>query len=480
MKLLPFVTGALIASATVSISFAQMTLIPAYDLIEIPSLPGDQAEATGINNKGQVSGWSMTGVGCCARAFKFSGNQPDFAPANAPISYSHGINSRGMLVANIDISGGGGRYQAARGFPSELTQDNPSTKLPLPNAAIASWGLAINKWGHVVGSDVYSSPLNHTRAFLYTTAHIDLGLPAGHDTTYPLQTWAVSVNDADEVVGWNDEDRNVADANGNDWFAYRALYWNKNSGMTDLNDHVSFLIPNQSSYTLRKAHAINSHSAIVGYGSSLLPNTTHAFRLQRDRSTSALRYKYTDLGTFLNGGISYALALNSGEPSVGAAYLDGTGVGNFRAALFTHGRVINLNDRLSETDRTSWTLRKATGINDNGEIVGWGEHGDVERAFVLRPRAQIIASSGPRRGELTVSGSGFAPKAKVTLEARLSDIGAARVRSPAVVWASPTGTFSWSAVVPCVRGLVVNAWDQKTSAHSNARRLDIECPRRSG
>jgi hypothetical protein len=38
---------------------------------------------------------------------------------------------------------------------------------------------------------------------------------------------------------------------------------------------------------------------------------------------------------------------------------------------------------------SAWTLEVASGINDRGEIVGWGDHGGVENAgFILRPSAQ--------------------------------------------------------------------------------------------
>src|SRR5262249_30257013 len=150
------------------------------------------------------------------------------------------------------------------------------------------------------------------------------------------------------------------------------------------------------SFELTKASAINLHHRIVGYAISWDLNVIRAFMLER--TSAAPTFQFEDLGTFPGGGISLALAVNRGWTAVGAAYLDATGVGNYRAALFSNGRVIDLNSTLGLLQGL-WTLRMATGINDHGEIVGWGESvADNGRlhAFKLTPRARLsIAAAEP-------------------------------------------------------------------------------------
>lgn len=66
---------------------------------------------------------------------------------------------------------------------------------------------------------------------------------------------------------------------------------------------------------------------------------------------------------------------------------DVLGVSGTRGAfLYRDGQVVFLND-LPEVQQSGWFLRHATGINDRGQIVGWGTdaQGFVASAFVLTP-----------------------------------------------------------------------------------------------
>jgi uncharacterized membrane protein len=148
------------------------------------------------------------------------------------------------------------------------------------------------------------------------------------------------------------------------------------TGIIDLNTLTA-----TPGWELYDAHAINNFGLIVGYG-------THT-----KASGSVLdAYRYNpwtreviDLGTFPGGCISYAYDINAKAEVVGAAYLDASGAGNFRAALWLPGRAgaLNLNDLIPAW--TGWTLRQATAINDEGQIVGWGYVNGQTRAFRLDP-----------------------------------------------------------------------------------------------
>jgi probable HAF family extracellular repeat protein len=52
--------------------------------------------------------------------------------------------------------------------------------------------------------------------------------------------------------------------------------------------------------------------------------------------------------------------------------------------LYTNRRGMqNLNELIDQS--LGWVLREATGINDRGQIAGWGEFDGQEHAFRLTP-----------------------------------------------------------------------------------------------
>src|SRR6185503_17796502 len=124
-------------------------------------------------------------------------------------------------------------------------------------------------------------------------------------------------------------------------------------------------------------------------------------------------------------------------------------------------------------DGLQWTLLEATGINDNGEIVGWGIHDGALRAFKLKPRAHIEVQGqpllDPRKpgiSVLTVQGTGFSGQDLVEVEVHQGGIGGPLVKR-GVVTTGATGDFTWTVAVPCATELAVSAWDQKSGSFSN-------------
>jgi probable HAF family extracellular repeat protein len=87
-----------------------------------------------------------------------------------------------------------------------------------------------------------------------------------------------------------------------------------------------------------------------------------------------------DLGT-LGGRSSFASAINSAGQVVGKS---GSAGGSTHAFVYDGG-MVNLNSRLPSG--SGWELVEATGINDAGQIVGYGRHEDRLRAFLLTPTA---------------------------------------------------------------------------------------------
>jgi probable HAF family extracellular repeat protein len=126
---------------------------------------------------------------------------------------------------------------------------------------------------------------------------------------------------------------------------------------------------------MAEANAINATGLVVGVSTNA-DNEPHAFAFQLAGDSSVL--SRTDLG-WLSGHQSTAHAVNNGGAIVGTS--------NARAFLFENGAMIDLNTRIDPA--SGWNLVGAAGINDTGQIVGWGTHNGTHRsAFLLTPSCQ--------------------------------------------------------------------------------------------
>lgn len=56
--------------------------------------------------------------------------------------------------------------------------------------------------------------------------------------------------------------------------------------------------------------------------------------------------------------------------------------------VFRQGKIVDLNAAIDPVG--GWMLEDVRGINDSGQIVGWGEHNGKKRGFLLTP---VSASS---------------------------------------------------------------------------------------
>jgi probable HAF family extracellular repeat protein len=86
-----------------------------------------------------------------------------------------------------------------------------------------------------------------------------------------------------------------------------------------------------------------------------------------------------DLGT-LGGTKSFAYSINEAGQVVGAAEISGETTRH--AFLYSDGTMQDLNDLLPAG--SGWVLHQAFAINNAGEIVGYGIHNGVTRAFLLK------------------------------------------------------------------------------------------------
>lgn len=349
---------------------ARVVAQPSYFIEDLGSFGGSPTIAYGINNSGQVAGFSYTSGNSFLHAFRFNNGLQDLGalPGSGANSGAGAINNGGQATGIMDQHPGSGDYIAVRYDGNTITRIGA---LPGHDASLA---LGINNAGVVVGESIVFPPATLTRAFLYKNQSIrDLGTLGGNRTS------ALGVNIHEVVVGWG---QFSGQTRFDYWHIYghAFIYDHGNLGrIRDLNDKD--LTDPYSGFELLKASAINDKGQIVGYGER--NKMLHAFRTETVPKPSDQRF-VTDLGTFPNGGISYALGINSRGDVVGAAYLDATGAGNYRAFVYTNlTGMRNLNNLIDCS--LGWRLREATGINDNGQIVGWGELNGQIRAFRLTP-----------------------------------------------------------------------------------------------
>jgi probable HAF family extracellular repeat protein len=245
--------------------------------------------------------------------------------------YGNCINDSGQTVQGDSLHTGGNA--TALGY--------------LPNGNTVG-AISVNDNGQVVGVANTGTGTPY-QAFLYSGgAMTDLGQGA-----------AIGINNSGQVVGYAAMNRNLP----NNAFLYA------DGTMTDLGTlggGVSW------------ATAINNNGQIVG-GSDITGNLSdHAFLYSGG--------VMTDLGTLPGTALSEAHSINDSGQIVGYT-LTSTADGGFIAyhAFIDHdGTMTDLNSLVPAN--SDWDLIDAEGINDNGQIVGYGTDPSGETAaFLLTP-----------------------------------------------------------------------------------------------
>jgi probable HAF family extracellular repeat protein len=335
----------LVCSVLLLICVLGATAAPAnYQVSDVGAmLPLPNSVAQGINNSGDIVGYSYSDDGNEFRAFLISkGKVVDIGAAfPSPVNtFGQAINDRGDVVGwYTDATNG-----AQLGF---LYQNGAITELGTlggPN----SFPVAINNSGEVTGNSGMQS--GEQRAFLYESGHLtDLGIPAGF-----IASIASGINDRGEVVGY------LGSSDGLRGFIY------KRGTMT--------LLPSlDANAPWSTALGINDRGVIVG--ESKVGDRFYAVIFEEDG--------LVNLGSRISGSVDSAgLRINN----------RGQVVGNLADAnnpvqhgfFYYKGTLIDLNEEIDPS--SGWTLMDPYGINDRGEIVGVGLHDGRQRAFLLTQR----------------------------------------------------------------------------------------------
>ncbi len=211
----------------------------------LPTLPGanvpggaNENLAYGINNSGQVVGWSITTDGATAQQLQMdnppmhpflysNGVMTDLTPSTSQSSYATAVNASGQVVG----------YSNGQVF---LYSHGSLTDLGYGTAS------GINDSGEIVGWSG-SSPY----AFLYSNGVMsNLGTLPGNNASQ-----AIGINNNGQVVGQSYTQGSILQGHA---FLY------SNGVMTDLNT----FLPANANYFLYDAAAINNNGQIVADGSN--------------------------------------------------------------------------------------------------------------------------------------------------------------------------------------------------------------------
>ncbi len=191
-----------------------------------------------INDSGVVAGWGSTGANLDAVTWA-PGALPQVVPdpyGVAGPSYARAINDSGQLAGRHYV--GSGRYMAFR--------HTPGANAPLALGTLggnSSAALGINDAGWVVGDSIDET--NYTKAFLWRpgVGMLNLGAPPGFIST------AQALNNAGQIVGQHQLGANQA-----------AVLWRANGAVTDLTTLVG------ADFRPQRAQAINSFAQVAGTG----------------------------------------------------------------------------------------------------------------------------------------------------------------------------------------------------------------------
>jgi probable HAF family extracellular repeat protein len=321
---------------------------------------------TGINNAGQVTGYSYSGTSNHAARFT-NGLVEDLGVIpGGQTSTGWGINGLGDVTGDSEYSVNGGSIRHAAVFKNGTVTDIGF----LPGWGNYARGNGINNLGEVVGHSGPSLSTSNTRAFIWDAVNgmRDLSTLGGGYSK------AFSINDSSVVTGH----AQIGTGFGSD----HAFIWDAVNGMRDLGT-----IAGSSS----SGRFINANGHVVGWSSISTDNRRHAFL--HDGTTMQ------DLGAIGDNDFlsdrSEAYGVNIHDIVVGTTYRPYQGGALYSIAfVYRDSQMLDL-ETLVDASGANYRLYTATGINDAGQIavdaIRIGSPNQI-RAVLLTPNQELVSA----------------------------------------------------------------------------------------
>lgn len=368
--------AAAVAGGAAGSASAQTIILPAsYTLTDLGGNPHSLGFA--INNSGRSVVQAANG------GFRTAANQP-INTATDQVCAGFGAGTS-QAPYTIDVYGSAVGDAVVNGDRHALWFDGTSC-FDLQNlpGAVTSLGRGMSDYGRAVGSFRRSvgGVDQAYLAFFFGAGSItmtSLESPLGS----PYSSNALDVNNLDQIVGY----RQMTSTS----YAKGYILQMAGGGWTLTN------VGTLPGGVYSSANAINDKSVVVGQSGVTVNGlgATHAFSF-KDANGNGMPDpgEMVDLDTS-GGSYSNALGINSAGIVVG-----NTGMPGFyyqstaRAVLFVNGTVVDLNTMIQAG--TGLFLEVAQGINDGGQIVGYGRDANGARhAFRLDPNYLIIKLPPP-------------------------------------------------------------------------------------
>ena len=347
---------------------------PRYALVDLGTLGGAESEALGLNDAGQVVGWSLTADGN-THAFLHDGTSlQDLGTLGGPDSEAHDINNRGQIVGWANIAGGESHA---------FLYENGAMRDLAPGSKEGSWLDAINNAGMAVGGSSQGDTAEVP--FWWDGQRFGplLGLEGGVGSARDL-------NDTGQIVGA------VRPRDG----ALHAFLWDVAvEDLPELGQNECW------------ARAINASWQIVGMRA----------RGPGDAETSPVdvflwaNTKVRDLTAETGRGDWGANDIND------AGLIAGSARGGTRAVLYADGKLHELSSLVDDLP-TGFRPMVACAINEAGTIAGYGRTaGGRTHAFLAKPAgaappaAEAAVKGAPSPGQPTRTASSSAMRGSVAL-----------------------------------------------------------------
>ena len=331
----------------------------AYQITDLGTLGGTSSRAYGINNIGDIVGRSRPmnadGSNGTRSAFLYTnGRMLDLGNFGGSNTVARASNFHRQVV-------GYSRPTDSKEYKAFLYDKGEMKNLGTLANGKYSYAYGINDKGQVVGHSHTNESGTTSEAFIYEN-----GAMKGLGTLGGNSSGAFDINSDGTIVG--SSTLATGDTQG---FVY------KDGKMTSLGS--------LDSSGFSEARAINDLGQIVG-NSLTDSGHYHAF-LYEDGGIQ-------DLGSI--EGDSFAYDVNNKGQIVGgyrSHLLEGSG----NAYLYSDGEMLDLTSLLNASEQDKWSLTAAYGINDNGQVVGWGTLAGETHAYLLTavplPPAFVLLTS---------------------------------------------------------------------------------------